>query len=247
MVQSFSKIFDYSRQTRNMLKAHELKTLNEAHGQASYQVPDGTDIRYLGAGTFWGKNLKGMPEDSHMGNEIVYITIEPIDGTKKRYTVTSMNQGKTVVGFATYYSNGLQWYRPIYSRNWELAAGFTGSVTANLFQTKDHTQIDIEIHTTMDYPGNYPSVYICNNGKFPFSKSFIKNKSLNFAVIGQNTGGVPSLVELNLTEYGNLKMVSKDPLQKLDAFLTYTVQGNNDYFDKFSGFPFEPNQGGEDK
>ncbi|MDD1406902.1 hypothetical protein PSA85_05955 [Limosilactobacillus reuteri] len=240
MVQSFSKIFDYSRQTRSMLKAHELKTLNEAHEQASYHVPEGTDIRYLGAGTFFGKNLKGMPEDNRMGNEIVYITIEPIDGTKKRYTVTSMNQGKSVIGFATYYSNGLQWYRPIYSRNWELADGFTGSVTANLFQTKDHTQIDIEIHTTMDYPGNNLAVHICNVGKFPFSKDFMKRTDTNFAIIGQNTGGVPSLVELSLTQYGNLAMVSKDPLQKLDAFVTYTVQGNNDYFDKYSAFPFEP-------
>lgn len=240
MVQSFSKIFDYSRQTRNMLKAHELKTLNEAHGQASYHVPEGTDIRYLGAGTFFGKNLKGMPEDNRMGNEIVYITIEPIDGTKKRYTVTSMNQGKTIVGFVTYYSNGLQWYRPIYSRNWELAAGFTGSVTANLFQTKDHTQIDIEIHTRMDYPGNNLAVHICNLGKFPFSKDFMKRTDTNFAIIGQNTDGIPSVVELSLTQYGNLAMVSKAPLQKLDAFVTYTVQGNNDYFDKYSAFPFEP-------
>lgn len=240
MVQSLSKIFDYSRQTRNMLKAHELKTVNEAHGQASYQVPDGTDIRYLGAGTFWGKNLKGMPKDNRIGNEIVYITVEPIDGTKKRYTVTSMNQGLTIVGYATYYSNGLQWYRPIYSRNWELAEGFTGAVTVNLFQAKDHTQIDIEIHTQMNYPGNNPAVHICNTGKFPFSNKLLKNKSLNFAIIGQNTGGVPSLVELNLTEYGNLVMVSKDPLQKLDAFVTYTVQGNNDYFDEYSAFPFEP-------
>lgn len=238
MVQSFSKIFDYSRQTRSMLKAHELKTLNEAHEQASYHVPEGTDIRYLGAGTFWGKNLKGMPEGNQIGNEIVYVTVEPIDGTKKRYTVTSMNQGNTTVGYVTYYTDGLKWYRPVYARNWELAEGFSGAVTANLFQTKDHTQIDIEIHTTMNYPGNNVAVHICKVGKFPFPSNFLKNKELNYSVSGQNNGGVPSFTELSLTEYGNLLIVSKDPLQKLDTFVTYTVQGNNDYFNRYNAFPF---------